>query len=221
MTENGQPRAASDAGTILRWPGQVVSAEDLRRSLNGHHELLLPARAVITPLAAEHLRAAGIRVTRESSEAEPQLASPASWGIAQQRPHPGVSSALQALQRDGIAFQALPAPGSSSPCAWTRALAEGVSRGDCQGAVLFCDDSGLICCVANKIAGVRAAAAANVLDAARATATLGVNLLAVPLAGPTFFELRQILRTMCLARKLTCPAEIAHTLEELDGHAHR
>ncbi len=56
-------------------------------------------------------------------------------------------------------------------------------------------------------------------QAARARTTLGANLFAVEMPGRTYFELRQILRVV--AAPVACPAELATTLQELDGHAHR
>ena len=89
------------------------------------------------------------------------------------------------------------------------------------GGVVFCDDPGLVCCVANKVPGLRAVAVTTVAQAARATLTLGANLLAVEMPGRTFFEMRQILRCLCGAESTACPAGVACTLRELDGHAHR
>ena len=95
-----------------------------------------------------------------------------------------------------------------------------MNRGDCLGGVIFCGDPGLVCCVANKLAGLRAVPVATVAQAARATLTLGANLLVVEMPGRTFFEVRQVLRTLCEAAG-GCPDGVACTLRELDGHAHR
>ena len=46
------------------------------------------------------------------------------------------------------------------------------------------------------------------------------NLLVVEMPGRTFFEIRQILRTL-YAAVAACPEGVACTLRELDGHAHR
>ena len=62
---------------------------------------------------------------------------------------------------------------------------------------MFCADPGLVCCVANKVNGVRAAAVLTVFQAARATLTLGANLLAVEMPGRTIFEVRQIMLSLC------------------------
>jgi hypothetical protein len=75
--------------------------------------------------------------------------------------------------------------------------------------------------VANKVAGLRAVTAVTVGQAARATRTLGANLIAVEMPGRTFFEVRQILRTLCTSALPACPDGVACTLQELDGHAHR
>jgi ribose 5-phosphate isomerase RpiB len=86
--------------------------------------------------------------------------------------------------------------------------------------VVFCEDPGLVCCVANKVAGLRAVAVSTISQAARATLTLNANLLAVEMPGRTYFEVRQILRTLCNGSGI-CPEGVACTLQELDGHAHR
>jgi hypothetical protein len=219
MAAHGQVDETSANGEALRWVSQVVSAEDLRQALNGHRELILPERAVITPLAAEHIRANGIRISRRPVAQVPTANAP--WGYALEQPHAFVRSAIQAVQREGLPLRELTPPEQSSPGAWARAVAECIAGGECQGGVIFCDDAGLLCCVANKVAGLRAVVANTVAQAARATLTLGANLLAVEMPGRTFFEVRQIIRTGCSAAPPSCPAGIACTLAELDGHAHR
>jgi hypothetical protein len=219
MNGNGQhPNASADAD-VLRWPGRVLAAADLRRALNGQREIVLAARTIITPLALEHLRHSGVSVRRQPVENQPAPA--VRWGYAQDRPQPGVQSAVQALRRDGLPLHELTATDATTPCGWARAVAECVARGDCRGGVLFCQDPGLVCCVSNKVAGLRAVAVVTAAQAARATLTLGANLLAVEMPGRTFFELRQILRTVCAAGDPVCPAGVACSLQELDGHAHR
>jgi ribose 5-phosphate isomerase RpiB len=208
----------SGKGQILQWPKRVLSADDLARNLNGHRELILSPCTVITPLAAEHLRSNGVRITRLT--AEQKQAARSVWGYSQERPFPVVQSAVQALEREGVALKEMPAQDDMA-CRWAKALAECVQRGECQGGVIFCGDPGLVCCVANKVAGLRAVPVTTVLQAARATLALGANLLAVELPGRTFFEVRQILRTVCLYEGPVCPAGVADTLRELDGHAHR
>ena len=78
-----------------------------------------------------------------------------------------------------------------------------------------------MCCVANKVPGLRAVAVTTVSQAARATLTLGANLVAVEMPSRTFFEMRQILGALCRITEPVCPPGVACTLQELDGHAHR
>jgi hypothetical protein len=217
MGPNGQLLGETASEPVLRWAGRVLTADDLRRSLNGHREVVLPARAVLTPLAEEQLRTNGIPVRRQEPESRPGQS--VQWGYGQDRPHPGVGAVVHSLRREGLSLKEISADGE--PCRWARAVAECVSRGDCAGGVLFCQDPGLVCCVGNKVAGLRAVPVATVAQAARATLTLGANLLAVEMPGRTFFELRQIIRILCAATGPVCPPGVACTLTELDGHAHR
>ena len=203
-------------GQALRWTGRVLAYDDVRRRLNGHGELILSPSTIVTPLAEDQLREQGVRIIRET--AKPQAAKPA-WGVAQERAHPLIDSAVRSLEREGVALRPLPAC-DGLDCRWAQAIGACVQRGDCCGGVIFCGDPGLICCVANKTTGVRAVAVTTVSQAARATLTLGANVLAVEMPGRTFFEIRQILRTLCLTTA-ACPPDVACTLQELDGHAHR
>ncbi len=142
------------------------------------------------------------------------------WGCGMDRPHVLVECAVRALRREGLMVRDLPAP-DGLPCRWAKAVAECVAAGECAGGVVFCEDPGLVCCVANKVPGLRAVAVTTVGQAARATLTLAANLLAVEMPGRTFFEVRQILRTLYSAHSQDCPDGVGCTLRELDGHAHR
>jgi ribose 5-phosphate isomerase RpiB len=139
--------------------------------------------------------------------------------VAEERPYPMVRAVLVSAAREGHCLREFPGAGDALLCRWAKAVAECVARGECAGGVVFCDDPALVCCVANKVPGLRAAAATTVAQAARATLTLGVNLLAVEAPGRTYFELRQMVRLLCTAP--VCPDGPAATLRELDGHAHR
>jgi ribose 5-phosphate isomerase RpiB len=212
---NGNGEAVLEDGRVLAWPRRVLSAADLRGSLNGHREVVLGPDVVVTPLAGEELRFRGVAVRR--APAAP--AGGAAWGCGQDRPYPLVQSAVQALARDGLAVRSFPAA-DDLPCRWARAVAECLARGECAGGVLFCEDPGLAACVANKVGGVRAVSVCTVGQAARATLSLAANLLVVEMPGRTFFEIRQILRALC-DNAAGCPDGVACTLRELDGHAHR
>lgn len=209
---NGQPGANGTA----RWSGRVLSAEDVR-GLNGQSEVVLSPRTVVTPMAIDQLKANGIRIVRQSEVTLPQDAGSSAWGIAQERPDALVTSAIRSLERDGLQFRSLgiPVDGSSR---WARALAECVARGDCGGGVGFAQDAGLICCIANKVSGLRAVAVCGLPQAKRALAVLAANLIVVEMPGRTLFEIKQILKCACTGG--TCPPETLAILRELED-AHR
>jgi hypothetical protein len=214
MSDNGQATGTNTNGAALTWPRRVLSVADLRRSLNGHRELVVLPDTVVTPLAGDELRTNGVRLVR-------QMPAPAkaAWGHAQDRPYPLVQSAVQSLARDGLILRQWPEC-SDLPCRWTKAAAECVARGECAGGVLFCSEAAVACCIANKVPGLRAVAVTTVVQAARATLALAANLVVVEMPGRTFFEIRQILRTL-LTSAVSCPDGVACTLREMDGHAHR
>jgi hypothetical protein len=142
------------------------------------------------------------------------------WGYAVEgRPSTMLQVALRAAGRNGSPPQALP-EGNGEPCGWVRQVAECLRSGRCKAAVLFCQDAGLCCCVANKVPGVRAAAVWTVAQAARALTQLGANLLVVEMVGRTYYECKELLR-LCCDGAAACPAGVACVLQELDGHAHR
>ena len=122
MSANGQQREASGAGQVLRWPGRVLAAEDLRHSLDGHGELVLDPETVITPLAAEQLRAGGIRVTRQAPGAAVQPRPGETWGFGQERPYAAVHSAVQSLRREGLKLQELATDERKDLCTWARGV---------------------------------------------------------------------------------------------------
>lgn len=219
MGTNGQPGTTTDNGTALRWSRTVLAYDDLRRSLNGHRRVLVPPRTVVTPLAKEHLRSAGIELSEDKPAVSP--ANAPRWGYAQERPHPMVQSAVQALEREGTLLRPLMSPASATTSPWVRDLAECVAGGECQGGVVFCWDPEMACCVANKVPGLRAAVVCSVPQTGRALLTLAANLILVEMPGRTWFEIRQILRTVCSSTRPVCPPGVACTLEELDRHAHR
>ncbi|HZZ77677.1 MAG TPA: hypothetical protein VFE62_04105 [Gemmataceae bacterium] len=192
--------------SVLCWPKRLLSADDLRRHLAGQREVLLLPKTVITPLAADELRSRGIRVLWDAAK-EMKRSAVGSWLYAQERADGAVAAAIQALARDGIMLT-LHADASA------RQLA--LAIGKQPGAVLFCSDPATACCIANKIAGIRAGAVCNNAQVLRVQQNLGANLFAIEIPGPTYFELRQMLRTIT-SRSPKCP----DALKELDGHAHR
>src|SRR5436305_133304 len=142
------------------------------------------------------------------------------WGYSiEGKPPVMLQVALRTLQRNGTPPQEFPACNGEA-CGWVRRVAECLRDGTCRVAVLFCEDAGLACCVANKVPGVRAAAVGSVPQARRALNGLGANLLVVEAQGRTFFEFKELLRLCGNGSLAPCPPGVACVLTELDGHAH-
>ena len=147
--------------------------------------------------------------------------APARWGCGVEgKPSAMLRAALLSVRRNGSSPQSLPSC-EGPTCDWARQVAECVRRGTCKAALVFCDDPGLTCCVANKVAGVRAVAVWTVEQARLAVARLGANLLAVECHGRTYFECRELMRLCEGCVNAVCPDGVACVLEELDSHAHR
>jgi hypothetical protein len=143
------------------------------------------------------------------------------WGYAVEgKPATMLQAALRSSCRAGTSPQPLPECNGDA-CSWVRRVADCLRDGTCRTAILFCDDPGLACCVANKVPGVRAAAVWTVAQAERAVEQLGANLLVVEMAGRTYYEFRELLRLCRTRMPAACPPGLACVLEELDGHAHR
>jgi hypothetical protein len=143
------------------------------------------------------------------------------WGCAiEGEPAPMLKIALGAVCRNGSAPKTLAAC-NGEPWRWVRQVAECLKTGQCRVAILFCQDAGLACCIANKVPGVRAAAVGSIAQAHQALDQLGANLLVVEMAGRTYYEFKELLRLCHAGTAAVCPPGVACVLEELDGHAHR
>jgi hypothetical protein len=216
MSDNSKNGSAH----VLYWPGKLFSAEDLRRHWDNQRELVVSPRTLVTPLAIDELRAKGVQIRRQqAAKADGQAVAGAveRWAYAEEQPNPVVAAAVSALKRDGISWSALNL-GSNFAASWLRSVRESADKN--AGWLLFSLDAALMCCLANKVAGLRAAVVVNALQASRALASFGANVLVVEMPGRTFFEIRQILRTAA-ATTPACPAGVATLVLELDSHAHR
>lgn len=207
---------ATDSKDVLVWTGRVFSADDLRRHWQGQKELILPTRTILTPLAVDDLKSKGIKVQRQDTKADAKAAA-ASWRWTQDKPDAIVAAALASLAREKIAPAAWSLP-TGKP--WLQALLEGLKKSTAGGSLVFCGDPALVACLANKLAGVRAANVNNVAAAGQALKSLGANVLAIESPGRTFFELRQMIKA-AWGTVPACPPEVTAALKEALGHADR
>jgi ribose 5-phosphate isomerase RpiB len=230
MSLNGENRNSSDSTNVLRWSGRIVTADGLRRSLNGERQLNVIPGTIITPSAVDHLKANGVSVVRAEENAKPQAMDGEKqrtrWGYLTERPDAVVSNVVQALKRGGVDLQEISITPQGSErvieqcealaCGLARQAADIVAGGECRGVVVFCLDPGLTCCIANKVKGIRAVAMGSANQAQRSVKGLGANVLALELGRATFFEMRQILRSVCNG-SASCSQVVAQIIQELEG----
>lgn len=208
---------------ILFWSGKVLTLDGLRSHWGRLQEVVIGPRTVVSPLVVDELRARKIVLRRGEPTSLPSggRKSPGSsaLGIAQQDSAGVVNAALASLDREGIVLTPWQPKGASLP-AWAWSLGLLVKQGQPPRGVALVQDAALVCCVAGKVTGVRAAAVASVPQASRALTTMSANLLAVETPGRTLFELKQILRAAATTRA-EVSEDLNQVLKELDGHAHR
>src|SRR5262245_43151140 len=139
------------------------------------------------------------------------------WGYFQEEFDPQVMFAATSLRKARVVLRDVMAPESRSQYRVVRWIAEAVAVGRYPGVIVFCREPGLWCCVANKIAGVRAVPAVTVAQTRKALDGLGANWIAVESPGRTYYEIRQILRVCALRPATMPPPEVSHAIRDLEG----
>src|SRR5687768_13699608 len=127
---------------VVRWSGKLFSAEDLRRHVNGQRELILLPRTLITPLAADELKARGIRITRQdgapsgsgNEKASSRVA--ATWACLHESAEPMVAGAVESLKREGIGLAIIDLSGQSL-AARGRLIGDLIRKAEIVGGVYF------------------------------------------------------------------------------------
>ena len=115
-----------------------------------------------------------------------------------------VRAALLSLRSSGDACASLPEHWRRAVVRLgARSLGECVTRGECAGGVI-CSATTPAWSAASPTScrACEPRRCTTVAQAARATLTLGANLLAVEMPGRTYFELRQMLRLLCATVRL-------------------
>lgn len=201
---------------IFTWPNKVLTVTDLERHWRGQSNLVASFDLIVTPLAWDFIKQRRISLQQSRRPEGPEIGI---WGCGQDEDYAVVATALSVLRREQIEFRDF-CRKDSEMTIWCKEVSVWVTTGHCQGMVVFSRQPGLICCLANKIPGVRAVPVSTMRQAANATMEVGANLLAIEMPGRTFFEIRQILRLVVEIGTPSCPTPLAKTLTELDGYAH-
>lgn len=185
-----------ESASSLRLNTRVVTLAALPRSLDGIHEILAPAGAILTPAARDRLADARVSVTFGSSALPANtaastagfpLACAAAWN-----PQPLAAD----LARRGVPCALLPAADDADAVRGLVAAIGSTGRG-----AIVTDEPQIACCLANRDARIRAATAAALPELEGLLTKLDVNLLAVCPSGQSLPMLARL-----LARFATAPA---------------
>jgi hypothetical protein len=160
---------------------------------------------VVTPLAHQVLKRRGIALRLVSTAALARVKHPGEWAFAVTVADPDGSGTIAALRRAWLVEGWAELEGSDR----VDRLAGWVAEAPVRGGLVLTDEASVIVWRACRMAGVRAAVAADCDAVARAVRHLGVNLLVVEPRGKSISWLRRLAGTYRQSGAPAPPAEIA------------
>lgn len=195
MSKDGQQTAGE-----LTIADAVVSAAALAGRLDGVRRLLVRSKAVITPAARDLLRERKIEIARQAvSTSNGDAMTPLAIAVANTRFN--TDELVRVHRNNPIAIRIVTPRGFTEMLEeMTRDVANGKTLG-----LFVTDDSTAALCIANRVSGVRAAAATNGAEASDAVRSIGANLLVVGPRGRTLHELKSVATRFCRGWPRECP----------------
>ncbi|MHB1037196.1 MAG: hypothetical protein ACYC35_24565 [Pirellulales bacterium] len=205
VAPTGTPQApaagAADTAGELELSDRVLTLAGLDRLPNGIRRVSVPRGTVVTPAAADQLRRRNVELTYQASAAgQPAAGLRLLLAVAETACDP--AALVSALGRDGIQVERIAA---GSLAGAVGELTGKVRAGGALGMVIT-GQSAAALCLANRIAGIRAALGADAAAVAQAVGQVGANLLVVDPSGISFFQLKQIVGEFCRGGLRDCPA---------------
>jgi hypothetical protein len=196
--------AATPAPAAFSIPDRVVTLAHLERLPAAIREVVVDAKAVITPSAREHANDAGITLVRGGTTAT--AAAPARpFIVAQAACRGDVSARTAAIVRTLPGSQQLPASGLADVIA---AFAGHASRDAARG-VLLTGRPAVAVILANRSASLRAVTARDAATLVAAAADTAANLLVVDPSQFTGGSLERLCADFHRAASGPLPAELA------------
>ncbi len=196
--------AATLAPAAISIPDRVVTLAHLERLPAGIREVVVDAKAVITPSARDHANDAGITLVRGGTTAT--AAAPARpFIVAQAACRGDVSARTAAIVRTLPGSQQLPASGLADVIA---AFAGHASRDAARG-VLLTGRPAVAVILANRSASLRAVTARDAATLVAAAADTAANLLVVDPSQFTGGSLERLCADFHRAASGPLPAELA------------
>ncbi|HVX59290.1 MAG TPA: hypothetical protein VHC19_01765 [Pirellulales bacterium] len=201
-----QAKTSSPLELILA--SRVVTLAEIEGRLEGIKQLVVPAKAVITPAVRDLLRQKKIDIGFAlPGKAAAKVRLPLVVGVAETKHD--AAGAMQAVAIAGVTIERLTRVGLAPVVG---ELCEAVSKGGKLG-LLLTNETAAALCLANRRPGVRAVAATSIAATPRAVRSVGANLLTVDPAGRTMFEMQRIISQFVAGAPYACPAELAKELE--------
>ena len=200
-----QPAAAA-SGTAMSIPDRVITLAHLERLPAAVREVVVDAKAVITPSAREHAKDAGISLVRGQPGGTTAVAA-RPFVIAQAACRGDASARTAAIARTVPGAQQLPASGLADVVA---AIAAHASKDAARG-VLLTGRPAVAVVLANRSASLRAVTARDAASLAAAAADTAANLLVVDPGQFTGGSLERICADFHRAASGPLPAELAAT----------
>jgi hypothetical protein len=191
----------------LQLSERVVTTALLERRLDGVKQVVIPARAVVTPAVRDMLRKKRIAIV-QGVEAEEDIVCEAKRFLAVVDPTGEFGSAAAAVAAELGDVQRW-----DGDCVVeaVRQVTEAVVEDGCVGIVFTCQPSVAIC-QGNRHASVRAAWGVDVAAVKEAVQSIGVNVLVVNPSLHGVYELRGILREFA-GGSHACPKQYQESLE--------
>ena len=183
-SSNGRPARPTEADVF---PGRLLSLREAESLPPGVRSVAVVPGTVVTPLAREHLKHAGIAIRLVSRAEFDPAGRVGEWAFAIESNYLAVEPLRRTLLDATDAWRELGAATSEA--------AHWVAADGARGALVVTDQAAKAVYLAYQVPGVRAAAAGDPVEASRAVRAIGANLLAVEPAGRSIALLKQIAAT--------------------------
>jgi ribose 5-phosphate isomerase RpiB len=217
--KQNKPDAKHDGGKGPSGDGRLTLAErlitvaTLTGRLAGVKQCVAPPQAVVTPAAKDLLRERGVKLTFRGADAGERPARNADGArrlmlaVADAKFDPAQLAA--SLGREGIKIETTAATGllgaiEAVSAVVSAAMIEKTPHEKAKMAIVFTRETPAAVCLANRVVGVRAAAAASTRDAKDAVRSVGANVLMIDPAERSFWELMQIAKAFAAGPR-PCP----------------
>lgn len=178
------------SGTLLR--GSVITEELLKKETKDNTEIIFEVGAIITPSAKDFLRENRIGWKHESRSSV-KTTSHSAWKVFVVTPSEQVENLLKEIQKGN---QGIEVKLSSDMNEAVSEAVSGICRADFDSGVILTDSPEEAACLSNRQEKVKAVSVSSIENTKRIRENWEPNLYCLMPAGSSYFELRNLLRTI-------------------------